>query len=466
MGIWGPPWQANQHDITGWDISVEGEAADQLGEKLTGRLRERWTDNPSSTQHDNGHASSRLQMRAAKELRFVAAGMWQENTTLTLDSGSSPTVETPIPASPMTQVRTTSPDLPSLTTPSRSPTPGHGFADASPRRSPDSSPARGYASPTSSHTVGRSSPLHPAPPSGSSEPTFCGFSPAPASDSDEGEKSGFSPSAEHVTDTRLQESECSERSSICRRGVAGESPHLRGISRQNQNPPPTPCCPAPVQKTKPQKNPRPAGPPPPKIPQSITGRSHRPPLASPRRLRRPVSVNVSCVPREKRKNVHTSSRFIWRPAHWPTSSATARIPSSLSVACPARKRARDSLLSSRITARPRLTCVPDRSVLTLARLVLVLARSVLALARPASRSRILADKAAIVASLPAVEVEGAGAVDDPAAAAPIGPLAELAKPSNAPTRETRVSIWARVSRRRSLIPQVISSRSREERERS
>lgn len=34
--------------------------------------------------------------------------------------------------------------------------------------------------------------------------------------------------------TRLQESECSERSSIRRRGVAGESPHLRGISRQNK----------------------------------------------------------------------------------------------------------------------------------------------------------------------------------------------------------------------------------------
>lgn len=51
----------------------------------------------------------------------------------------------------------------------------------------------------------------------------------------------------------------------------------------------------PSKKTKPQKNPRPAGPPPPKIPQSITGRSHRPPPASPRRLRRPVSVNVSCV---------------------------------------------------------------------------------------------------------------------------------------------------------------------------
>lgn len=33
----------------------------------------------------------------------------------------------------------------------------------------------------------------------------------------------------------------------------------------------------------------------PKIPQSITGRSHRPPPASPRRLRRPVSVNVRCV---------------------------------------------------------------------------------------------------------------------------------------------------------------------------
>lgn len=80
----------------------------------------------------------------------------------------------------------------------------------------------------------------------------------------------------------------------------------------------------------------------------------------------------------------------------------------------------------------------------------------------------MADKAAIVASPPAVEVEveGAGAVEDPAAAAPIRPLAGLAKPSNAPTRETRVSIWARVSRRRPLMPRVISSRSIEEREKS
>lgn len=43
--------------------------------------------------------------------------------------------------------------------------------------------------------------------------------------------------ARHVTDTQLQEYECSERSSIRRRGVAGESPHLRGISRQKQNKP-------------------------------------------------------------------------------------------------------------------------------------------------------------------------------------------------------------------------------------
>lgn len=231
-------------------------------------------------------------MRAAKELRFAAAGMRQQNTTLTLDSGSSPTVETPIPASPMTKVRTPSPDLPSLTTPSRSSTPDM-VADASPRRSPDSSPARGCASPKSSHTVGRRSPLHPASPSGSSESTFCGFSPAPASDSDEEEKSRFSPSAaQHVTDTRLQESECSERSSIRRRGVAGESPHLRVISRQKQNPPPTPGCPARVQKQNPKTHvPQDA----PKIPQSITGRSHRPPPASPRRLRRPVSANVRCV---------------------------------------------------------------------------------------------------------------------------------------------------------------------------
>lgn len=53
-------------------------------------------------------------------------------------------------------------------------------------------------------------------------------------------------------------------------------------------------CPGPIKQNH-KKNPRPAGPPPPKIPQSITGRSHRPPPASPRRLRRPVSVNVSCV---------------------------------------------------------------------------------------------------------------------------------------------------------------------------
>lgn len=232
-------------------------------------------------------------MRAAKELRFAAAGMRQENTTLTLDSGSSPTVETPIPASPMTQVRTPLPDLPSLTTPSRSSTPDM-VADASPRRSPDSSPARGCASPTSSHTVDRRSPLHPASPSGSSESTFCGFSPAPASDSDEEEKSGFSPSAaQHLTDTHDCKSLNAANGLRFVAEVWQESRHTSGVSQGKNKtlhqrhaalPPSKNKTPKPTSRRTP-----------PKIPQLITGRSHRPPPASPRRLRRPVSVNVRCA---------------------------------------------------------------------------------------------------------------------------------------------------------------------------
>lgn len=205
--------------------------------------------------------------------------------------------------------------------------PGHGFADASPRRSSDSSPARDTLRPRPPTRLVAAHRCTQRRRRAQASRLFADSRPRPPPTATR-EKKVDSRQVQNMSRTHDCKSLNAANDLRFVAEVWQESRHTSGVSQGKTKtlPPPTPCCPAPVQKNKTTKKPT----------SRRTPTSENPTINHWTESSSSASISstasATCerqcqlCPREKRKNVHTSSRFIWRPAHWPTSSATARIP--------------------------------------------------------------------------------------------------------------------------------------------